>query len=175
MQSKRVHWFENDVQFLLKLWKRHISELRLNKRNKHVYDVMATKMNSNDMNFTAEEIRTKIKNLTKRFRLVYIICSLFEDYSYKLLITCYINSAEQKILAAGRVSDGWQFYIPIENVLNQFGRHRQRANKVKSPSISKDEYVDEEELVYPLDVEVSVIFLFRDYRYSFLSYSLDKI
>lgn len=76
MQSKRVHWFENDVQFLLKLWKRHISELRLNKRNKHVYDVMASKMHSNDMNFTAEEIRTKIKNLTKRFRLVYYICIL---------------------------------------------------------------------------------------------------
>lgn len=70
MQAKRVHWFENDVRFLLKLWKHHISELRLNKRNKHVYDVMATKMQNQDMNFTAEEIRTKIKNLTKRFRLV---------------------------------------------------------------------------------------------------------
>lgn len=68
MQSKRVHWFENDVRFLLRLWKRHISELRMNKRNRHVYIVMESEMRRNDMKFSAEEIRTKIKNLTKRYR-----------------------------------------------------------------------------------------------------------
>lgn len=99
-----------------------------------------------------------------------------DSHKYHSLLAT--NSAEQKILAAGRVSDGWQFYIPIENVLNQLGRNRQLASKRESPSISKNEYENEDEgLVYPLDVEVSVIIniMFRDYRYDYLIIFIDKI
>lgn len=68
MLTKRVHWRDNDVRLLLKIWARHISELRLNKRNKHVYAEMEAQMQNKNLFFSAEEIRTKIKNLTKRYR-----------------------------------------------------------------------------------------------------------
>lgn len=71
------------------------------------------------------------------------------------------------MLASGKVLDEWQFFIPIDNVLNanQFGRSRHRINNVQSPATGTNDYDNEddgdEDMAYPLDVEVSRFYLYH--------------
>lgn len=69
---KRFVWRDEDTWKLIQVWRRNILNLRRTKRNKYVYDNMSRELQSMGLIIGIEEIRNKIKNLTKKYRYVYL-------------------------------------------------------------------------------------------------------
>lgn len=55
---------------MIEIWGNHIGDLRKNKRNSHIYITMASEIQTFKIVVSAEEVNTKLKNLTSRYRFV---------------------------------------------------------------------------------------------------------
>ncbi|XP_011192564.1 uncharacterized protein LOC105218575 [Zeugodacus cucurbitae] len=68
-RKKRVNWSEAAEADLIQFWAMNMAELRTVKRNMHIHQEIAKDMTSIGHKYTAVEIRVKIKNFNKRYRM----------------------------------------------------------------------------------------------------------
>ncbi|KAL5292505.1 hypothetical protein ACFFRR_011360 [Megaselia abdita] len=68
MKKKRRVWEDREIQELLKVWRVNIDELWKNRRHSHVYQHIASTLNSMGFQVSAPEVNIKINNLTQTFR-----------------------------------------------------------------------------------------------------------
>jgi len=65
----RVNWSGDAEKLLLVVWKEKQEDLRKSKKNSHVFKDMETEFKRNNIdNISAGEIKTKITNMSKKFR-----------------------------------------------------------------------------------------------------------
>ena len=67
-KKRSPNWTDNEVNVLLDIWKEYKKQLESSKRNHLLYQEMSTEMAGYYCYRTAEEIRTKIDNMSKRFK-----------------------------------------------------------------------------------------------------------
>lgn len=70
-KKRRPNWTDNEVNVLLDIWKEYKKQLEgstKSKRHNSLYQEMSTEMAGYYCYRTAEEIRTKIDNMAKRFK-----------------------------------------------------------------------------------------------------------
>ncbi|XP_073821382.1 uncharacterized protein [Musca autumnalis] len=68
--KKRSVWCEADTQLLLELWAERAIDLRRAKRNGHIYQEIAAKM---DNKFSPEEVHVKIRNFTQKYSIMFLV------------------------------------------------------------------------------------------------------
>lgn len=68
MKKKRRCWEDREIHELLKAWRANIDELWKNRRHSHVYQHIASTLNSMGFQVIASEVNIKINNLTQVFR-----------------------------------------------------------------------------------------------------------
>uniref|UniRef100_A0A336L1I4 CSON003517 protein n=1 Tax=Culicoides sonorensis TaxID=179676 RepID=A0A336L1I4_CULSO len=66
-KARRI-WKTNEEIFLLELWKERAGDLRRAKRNMHIFSEMEQEFAKNNIYISDNEIKTKIDNLTKKYR-----------------------------------------------------------------------------------------------------------
>lgn len=94
-RKKRVFWTTDMEMFLLCVWKEYAEALRKSRKHSQVYVLMEKAFKDSEFNnVSAEEIRTKICNFSKRYRL-----------------------ETRKFQSTGERSQ-WQFYSEINNIIN---------------------------------------------------------
>nr|XP_013102539.1 unnamed protein product [Stomoxys calcitrans] len=67
-KQTRKRWSVEGEHFLLTLWVKHLEELREARKNAHVYINMAAAMSAKGYFYSREEIKTKLHNLTSKYR-----------------------------------------------------------------------------------------------------------
>lgn len=68
-RKNRVEWTTEAELLLLSVWEEFSNDLRTARKNYHVYSLMEKVFKDNKFEkITADEIKTKIANLSKRYR-----------------------------------------------------------------------------------------------------------
>ncbi|XP_023239915.1 myb/SANT-like DNA-binding domain-containing protein 1 [Centruroides sculpturatus] len=70
-KKRSENWSEEKISVLIEIWREKIDDLRRAKRNKSVYEAMAAEIRLRRPTSRARtwsEVRTKIKNLTAKYR-----------------------------------------------------------------------------------------------------------
>ena len=57
-----------EKSLLITLWGDYIGDFRGCRKNSHIYKDISTGMKSNEFDFNAEEVRTKIHNFSNKYR-----------------------------------------------------------------------------------------------------------
>lgn len=72
MAKKRNEWEEKETYHLLGVWQNNVQDLRRTKRNSKVYCKMVEELKDLGVIKDSQEIINKIKNLSKKYRFVFI-------------------------------------------------------------------------------------------------------
>ncbi|XP_054722814.1 myb/SANT-like DNA-binding domain-containing protein 1 [Uloborus diversus] len=67
-KNRSANWADEETKLLIQLWKENLNDLNKAKRNRIIYERMSNEMELFDIRRTADEIKTKIKNLIKLYR-----------------------------------------------------------------------------------------------------------
>ncbi|XP_039948310.1 uncharacterized protein LOC120766727 [Bactrocera tryoni] len=66
--KKRSCWSDRAKALLIELWRNKVSAFRGPKKNSHIVEEMAMEMQQQGVHFTASEIKSKMHNLSQRYR-----------------------------------------------------------------------------------------------------------
>ncbi|XP_039968164.1 inactive protein tyrosine kinase pTKL-like [Bactrocera tryoni] len=66
--KKRSCWSDRAEALLIELWRNKVSAFRGPKKNSHIVEEMAMEMQQQGVHFTASEIKSKMHNLSQRYR-----------------------------------------------------------------------------------------------------------
>lgn len=67
-KSPRVTWTDTETRTLIRLWERHLQDLRRQKRNRAVYEAIAAALRSHGHQKTRKQVHSKVENLTQQYR-----------------------------------------------------------------------------------------------------------
>lgn len=67
-KKRSPNWSDNEVNILIETWRQFKKKLEDSKKSRSTYEEMSTEMAGFYCYRTAEEIKTKVDNMTKRFR-----------------------------------------------------------------------------------------------------------
>ncbi|XP_055714454.1 uncharacterized protein LOC129808697 [Phlebotomus papatasi] len=66
--KSRKDWSDGEVRMFISIWRDHHYDLRRQKRHRKVHQAMSEELKKNGVNKTENEVKTKIKNMTARYR-----------------------------------------------------------------------------------------------------------
>lgn len=66
--KKRVVWTEKSEEVFLEIWGSRVSSFRSSKKHSHIYREFADELATHGIFLSPEEIKTKIRNFTQRYR-----------------------------------------------------------------------------------------------------------
>lgn len=66
--KKRKPWTEPAEEVLMAMWEEKIVQLRGNRKNQHIYAEIAAELEKNGFRASASDVKSKIHNLTARYR-----------------------------------------------------------------------------------------------------------
>ncbi|XP_037942119.1 uncharacterized protein LOC119675020 [Teleopsis dalmanni] len=99
-RRKRTAWTENTERHLLKLWKKHVLDLRELQRNGQVFNEMAKELAAPGFAVTTNEVQKKLHDFSKRFR-----------------------KEQQNIKLSGVSSSEWKYFDLIGDILRNLPLH----------------------------------------------------
>lgn len=83
LARRRDRWNPWEENLLIKIWAEKIGSLRGSKKNYYVYQDIARTLQGHGLRATPEKVRSKLRNLTRRYRLEIHI--LFAETFYDIL------------------------------------------------------------------------------------------
>ncbi|XP_041450140.1 uncharacterized protein LOC121404551 [Drosophila obscura] len=109
--SGRVKWTTEMENLLIDLWQENIDDLRGVRKNSHVYMEMAQTMKEGcDLDVGWTEVRTKVENLTKKYRM-----------------------EKNKVGPSGGAPSGWQHFEKLQAFLGAF-----RVNNLEQSTLDNE-------------------------------------
>ncbi|XP_049302192.1 uncharacterized protein LOC125775588 [Bactrocera dorsalis] len=66
--KKRSCWSDRAEALLIELWQSKVSAFRGSRKNSHIVEEMAMELQQQGVHFTASEIKSKMHNLSQRYR-----------------------------------------------------------------------------------------------------------
>ncbi|XP_044249574.1 uncharacterized protein [Drosophila takahashii] len=114
----RLKWTTNMECLLVDLWQDSIAELRGPRKNSHIYLEMAQSMKEAGFNISFRDVRTKLENMTKKYRL-----------------------EKNKIGPSGGTPSSWQHFDKVHSFLGPFRIHSMEANTLDNENV--EEYLEE--------------------------------